>query len=389
MKKRNALTLLALLLAAAVLLVACSAPSKADTVELRNSGTAIQWKYTSEGEDSWRTLVALSDLTGANGQNGTNGQNGADGKDGQNGADGQNGQNGVNGVDGKSVEIRKTATHVQWRTTGGVWQDLVSLAEITGAAGADGKDGVNGINGKDGKNGIDGINGTDGKDGVNGINGKDGKDGVDGINGKDGKDGVNGINGKDGKDGVDGINGKDGKDGVNGINGKDGKDGVDGINGKDGKDGVDGINGKDGKDGVCAGYFYGTGSVSAPDEPFQFKSYEVGGDLIQYEYRGTSIKLKKGHTYSISLAGSMELSSETAFRYCACISDNLPNSSIISNTLTELVPSVAGEATRSPFAFNRIYTARNDTDLQYMAKILYTNTVLSGANYNLTILALN
>mgnify|MGYP004457136949 CR=1 FL=1 len=341
MKKRNALTLLALLLAAAVLLVACSAPSKADTVELRNSGTAIQWKYTSEGEDSWRTLVALSDLTGANGQNGTNGQNGADGKDGQNGADGQNGQNGVNGVDGKSVEIRKTATHVQWRTTGGVWQDLVSLAEITGAAGADGKDGVNGINGKDGKNGIDGINGTDGKDGVNGINGKDGKDGVDGINGKDGKDGV------------------------------------------------DGINGKDGKDGVCAGYFYGTGSVSAPDEPFQFKSYEVGGDLIQYEYRGTSIKLKKGHTYSISLAGSMELSSKTASRYCACISDNLPNSSIISNTLTELVPSVAGEATRSPFAFNRIYTARNDTDLQYMAKILYTNTVLSGANYNLTILALN
>lgn len=317
MKKRNALTLLALLLAAAVLLVACSAPSKADTVELRNSGTAIQWKYTSEGEDSWRTLVALSDLTGANGQNGTNGQNGADGKDGQNGADGQNGQNGVNGVDGKSVEIRKTATHVQWRTTGGVWQDLVSLAEITGAAGADGKDGVNG------------------------------------------------------------------------INGKDGKDGVDGINGKDGKDGVDGINGKDGKDGVCAGYFYGTGSVSAPDEPFQFKSYEVGGDLIQYEYRGTSIKLKKGHTYSISLAGSMELSSKTASRYCACISDNLPNSSIISNTLTELVPSVAGEATRSPFAFNRIYTARNDTDLQYMAKILYTNTVLSGANYNLTILALN
>ncbi len=371
MKKRNALILLALLLAAAVLLVACSAPSKADTVELRNSGTAIQWKYTSEGEDSWRTLAALSDLTGANGQDGTDGQNGIDG---QNGVNGKDGQNGASGADGKSVEIRKTATHVQWRTTGGTWQDLVSLAEITGAAGADGKDGRDGIDGKDGK------------DGVDGINGKDGKDGVDGINGKDGKDGVDGINGKDGKDGVDGINGKDGKDGVDGINGKDGKDGVDGINGTNGKDGTDG------KDGVCAGYFYGTGAVTAPNDPFRFSSYELGGDLIQYQSNGASIKLQKGHTYSISLSGSMKLSSDTPFRYGAYISDNLPNSSIISGTWTDLIAPGSGEAATLcwlPFAYNRIYTPKYDTDLQYMVKTIYTNTVLSGVNYNLTILALN
>lgn len=37
--------------------------------------------------------------------------------------------------DGKSVELQKTETAIQWRQTGGVWQDLVLLSEITGPKG--------------------------------------------------------------------------------------------------------------------------------------------------------------------------------------------------------------------------------------------------------------
>ena len=245
--------------------------------EVRNSGTAIQWRYPAEEE--WRDLVALTELRGAAGENG---KDGADGKNGVDGRNGTNGKDGINGTDGKN-----------------------------------GVDGRNGTNGKDGINGTDGKNGLDGKDGIDGKNGLDGKDGVDGKNGLDGKNGADGKDGIDGKDGVDGINaknievrraesyiqwryegeewqnlvaiadiegpaGQNGTDGANGktpefrvsdnilqwryvddeiwlnlydltalkgADGRDGKDGKDGINGQDGRDGINGQNGSDGKDG--------------------------------------------------------------------------------------------------------------------------------------------
>ena len=257
--------------------------------EVRNSGTAIQWRYPAEEE--WRDLVALTELRGAAGENGKDGADGKNGVDGRNGTNGKDGINGKNGIDGKDG--------------------------VDGKNGADGKDGINGT---DGKNGLDGKDGTDGKDGINGIDGKDGTDGKDGKNGLDGKDGADGKDGKDGKDGVDGINAKNievqrtethiqwryegdewqnlvaiadiegpaGQKGTDGANGKtpefrvsenilqwryvddeiwlnlydltalkgadgrdgaDGKDGADGINGKDGKDGKDGTNGQNGSDG--------------------------------------------------------------------------------------------------------------------------------------------
>lgn len=42
------------------------------------------------------------------------------------------------GADGKSVELQKTATAIQWRLAGGTWADLISLSSITGPAGATG-----------------------------------------------------------------------------------------------------------------------------------------------------------------------------------------------------------------------------------------------------------
>ena len=104
-----------------------AANSSAALPEVRNNGTAIQWKYSDETD--WRDLVALTELRGAAGENG---KNGTDGKDGSNGADGKNGINGTNGKDG-----------------------------INGAPGKDGADG------KNGKDGADGKDGTNGKDGIN------------------------------------------------------------------------------------------------------------------------------------------------------------------------------------------------------------------------------
>ena len=274
MKKRICCITIALCTVLCIVFAAgCGKTEKNDTAlpEVRNNGTAIQWKYSDETD--WRDLVLLTELTGAAGENG---KNGTDGKD---GADGINGKNGIDGKDG-----------------------------------TDGKDGADGINGKDGANGKDGVNGENGTDGKNGTNGTNGKDGINGLDGKDGADGKNGKDGIDGANGSDGINAKNievqraesyiqwryegdewqnlvaiadiegpaGQNGTDGANGKtpefrvsenilqwryvddeiwlnlydlsvlkglDGKDGADGINGKDGADGKDGINGQNGSDG--------------------------------------------------------------------------------------------------------------------------------------------
>lgn len=44
---------------------------------------------------------------------------------------------GDTGVNGKSIELQKTSTHIQWRQEGGEWTNLVALSDITGPAGSD------------------------------------------------------------------------------------------------------------------------------------------------------------------------------------------------------------------------------------------------------------
>ena len=147
---------------------------KTDTAlpEVRNNGTAIQWKYSDEAD--WRDLVALTELRGAvgesgkdgangkdgkdgangengtdgkNGINGTNGKDGINGVDGKDGADGKNGKDGIDGADGKdgkdginakNIEVQRTTEYIQWRYEGGEWQNLVAIADITGPAGQKG-----------------------------------------------------------------------------------------------------------------------------------------------------------------------------------------------------------------------------------------------------------
>ena len=79
----------------AILLVLCAllaagwnraSKTAAGVPDVRNNGTAIQWKYA-DG-DEWHDLVSIAELRG---------DDGADGKD---GVDGKNGDDGINGKDG-------------------------------------------------------------------------------------------------------------------------------------------------------------------------------------------------------------------------------------------------------------------------------------------------
>ena len=92
--------------------------------EVRNNGTAIQWKYSDEAD--WHDLVALTELRGAAGEAGKDGANGKD------------------GINAKSIEVQRAETHIQWRYEGDEWQNLVAIADITGPTGQNGKDGANG-----------------------------------------------------------------------------------------------------------------------------------------------------------------------------------------------------------------------------------------------------
>ena len=275
--------------------------SKAVLPEVRNNGTAIQWRDTAEEE--WHDLVALNTLRGTDGKDGIDGKNGIDGKDGLDGKD---------GTDGKNIEVQRTTEYIQWRYEGEDWQNLVAISDIKGPTGQNGKDGANGktpefrvnennlqwryvseeiwlnlydlsnLKGLDGKDGIDGKNGVDGIDGKNGDTPFIGENGnwwlgVTDIGvkaaGVDGEKGDKGDKGDAGQNGKDGANGKTPEFRVNennlqwryvgdemwlnlydlsilkGLDGADGKDGINGKDGADGKDGTNGQNGSDGKDG--------------------------------------------------------------------------------------------------------------------------------------------
>lgn len=256
-------------------------------VELGSDATHIKWRFL--GDTAWVNLIARADLRGLPG---------ADGVDGTNGADG------VAGADGKSVELQKSATHVQWRQVGtAAWTNLIALTDLKGSAGTGltnrgnwvaatynpgdyvfsvGSSGstsmwilnsavaytssVQPLN--DSANWIEfeapaGANGTDGADGADGqsayqiavANGFVGTEiqWLASLVGADGADGTNGTNGTDGIDGKSayeiavaaGYVGTE-AEWLASLKGADGTNGIDGTNGADGLNGADGIDGTDG-----------------------------------------------------------------------------------------------------------------------------------------------
>ena len=95
-------------------------------IELQKSETAIQWRYT--GEETWKDLVQLADITGPAGANGKDGADGAPGSDGAPGQDGITPHIGDNG---------------NWYIG-----DTDTGSPSRGEAGPAGKDGATGADGK-------------------------------------------------------------------------------------------------------------------------------------------------------------------------------------------------------------------------------------------------
>ena len=380
----------------AALLVLCSvlaagwskaANRSAALPEVRNNGTAIQWKYSDETD--WRDLVALAELRGAAGENG---KNGTDGKDGSNGADGKNGINGTNGTDGingKSIEVQRATEYIQWRYEGDEWQNLVAIADITGPTGQKGTDGANGKTPEFRVNentlqwryvgdeiwlnlyeltalkGADGRDGIDGKDGTNGQNGADGKDGTNGQNGTDGKDGNTPFIGENGNWWIGEIDTGVKAAGVDGTDGVDGEKGDKGDKGDPGEKGDKGDKGDAGQDGSSPGWFYGVGVVQSVDlqndtAPLYFQGKMSSGGLVSCS--GDTVRLSRGHHYQVSVNGAVyAMSNDGSGFYSVRMTDGYDNQLCRDLTSIKVDKGIKLNETRREqhtLSFNRVYDAK-------------------------------
>ena len=369
----------ALLVLCIVLAAGWSKAAKTDTAlpEVRNNGTAIQWKYSDEAD--WHDLVALTELRGAAGEAGKDGANGKD------------------GINAKSIEVQRAATHIQWRYEDNEWQNLVAIVDITGPAGQSGKGGANGktpeirVNENTLQWRYTGdeiwLNLYD----LSVLKGLDGKDGTDGATGKDGKTPFIGENGNWWIGETD--------TGVKAA-GVDGEKGDKGDPGEKGEKGDKGDKGDKGQNGSCAGWFYGTlwtkGDLYKEDgaeRPVGIKVYkeaESGGFVSTYM---DEIYLKKGHTYSVTISASMELQSheDRSGNYSVQMTDNYDDGFCREATR------IKRDGVKLPysrdqhhFSFSRIYIASDeDIPLRFRIEQSSYKTTLLGFNGTITITALD
>ena len=437
MKKRICCITIALCTVLCIVFTAgCSKTAKSNTIlpEVRNNGTAIQWKYSDETD--WRDLVALAELRGAageagkdgaDGKNGVDGINGINGKDGINGIDGKDGADGKDGINAKNIEVQRAESYIQWRYEGDEWQNLVAIADITGPAGQKGADGANGktpefrvsentlqwryvgdevwLNMYD-LSVLKGLDGRDGADGKDGINGKDGIDGKDGAAGKDGTNGINGSDGADGNTPFIGENGNwwigetdtgvkaagiDGADGVDGEKGDKGDKGDPGEKGDKGDPGEKGDKGDAGQNGGSSGYFYGTGYVPSTHlsdgaVPLYYREMHNRGGIISYN--GTTLRLKKGHTYNVCVSGMVNAqTNDNSGKHSVRMTDGYDDDYCRYITLIE-----QDSRGSNSLCFNRIYDltgAKNDVELKFSLEQGDYKTYLLSFRGSVTITALD
>ena len=426
MRKRVLNVLLALCMVLCLVLFAGCAQqqlSTAERTEVRNSGTAIQWKYSDESD--WHDLVTIAELTGAAGENGADGidgkdgVNGNDGINGTNGKDGINGTNGVNGKDGKNIEIQKDDLYIRWRYAGGEWQNLVALADISGPAGQNGKTpefrvneamlqwryvgdevwlnlyDLSTLKGRDGEAGQDGTSGKDGNTPFIGENGNwwigDTDTGVK-ATGEKGEKGDTGEKGETGVDGKDGASGKDGNTPFIGENGNWWIGGTDtGVKaaGEKGEKGEKGDTGANGKDGSCVGYFSAHGETNSWGKLPLVVKKESGG-LISYNSSNNTITLSKGHTYSLVFSGTVAVSANGDDRTCVvALADGYSNDIGLDTQISTIIPK-NGQTARLTVAYNTIYTAEENIVLTFQyINMMSMYTDFGGSRYNITIIALN
>ena len=426
MRKRVLNVLLALCMVLCLVLFAGCAQqqlSTAERTEVRNSGTAIQWKYSDESD--WHDLVTIAELTGAAGENGAdgidgkdgvngndgiNGTNGVNGKDGKNGTNGVNGKDGINGTNGKNIEIQKDDLYIRWRYAGGEWQNLVALADISGPAGQNGKTpefrvneamlqwryvgdevwlnlyDLSTLKGRDGETGQDGASGKDGNTPFIGENGNWWIGGTDtGVKAA----GEKGEKGDTGEKGETGAFGKDGNTPFIGENGNWWIGGTDTGVKAAGEKGEKGDTGANGKDGSCVGYFSAHGETNSWGKLPLVVKKESGG-LISYNSSNNTITLSKGHTYSLVFSGTVAVSANGDDRTCVvALADGYSNDIGLDTQISTIIPK-NGQTARLTVAYNTIYTAEENIVLtfQYINMMsMYTN--FGGSRYNITIIALN
>ena len=371
----------ALLVLCSVLAIGWSKAAKTNAAalpEVRNNGTAIQWKYRDEAD--WRDLVALDELRGAAGENGKDGVDGTNGINGKDGINGVDGKDGIDGMNAKNIEVQRTTEYIQWRYEDGEWQNLVAIADITGPAGQNGKDGANGktpefrvnestlqwrytgdeiwLNLYD----LSVLKGLDGKDGADGINGKDGADGKDGTNGQNGSDGADGNTPFIGENGNWWIGTTD--TGVKAA-GVDGEKGDKGDKGDPGEKGDKGDKGDAGQDGSGPGWFYGVGvvqSVNLQMESAQlyFQGKMSSGGLVSCD--GDAVRLSRGHHYQVSVNGAVyAMSNDDKGFYSVRMTDGYDNQLCRDLTSIKVDKGKKLNETRREqhtLSFNRVYDAK-------------------------------
>lgn len=81
-------------------------------VEIRNNGSAIQWRWPTGTDTTWKDIVQISALVGPQ---------------------------------GPAIEMQVSGGYIQWRVVGAVsWTNLIALSALVGPAGADGRTVLNG-----------------------------------------------------------------------------------------------------------------------------------------------------------------------------------------------------------------------------------------------------
>ena len=343
--------------------------STAERTEVRNSGTAIQWKYSDESD--WHDLVTIAELTGAAGENGADGidgkdgVNGNDGINGTNGTNGVNGKDGINGTNGKNIEIQKDDLYIRWRYAGGEWQSLVALADISGPAGQNGKTPEFRVN-----EAMLQWRYVGDEVWLNLYN-------------------LSTLKGRDGETGQDGASGKDGNTPFIGENGNWWIGGTDtGIKAA-GEKGEKGDTGANGKDGSCVGYFSAHGETNSWGKLPLVVKKESGG-LISYNSSNNTITLSKGHTYSLVFSGTVAVSANGDDRTCVvALADGYSNDTGLDTQISTIIPK-NGQTARLTVAYNTIYTAEENIVLTFQyINMMSMYTDFGGSRYNITIIALN
>lgn len=117
---------------------------------------------------------------------------------------------GIDGTNGQEISLQKTLTHIQWRLGTGSWTNLVALSELKGEKGDPGYTPIKGVDYNDGAPGLPGytpVKDVDYFDGVTPIKGVDYNDGAPGLPGYTPQKNIDYFDGDPGAPGAPGLPG--------------------------------------------------------------------------------------------------------------------------------------------------------------------------------------